>query len=151
MTVQEAREVLGVQIWASFEEIKSAYHERAKLYHPDLHGEGVDNLERYRQVQAAYETLSRRNGVERGDGTSERTDDAAEEGVPDPVRVVRTFMQENDIEILFDGLIRKRSAPRTAITQADVEAALSSEDIDALWLVDEILLNPRSRMIRLRK
>src|SRR3712207_197142 len=79
MTVQQACEVLGVPLGASFEEIKAAYRERAKRYHPDLHGEGVDNLERFQRVQAAYEILPWRNGDGRDDRASGRTGDAAEE------------------------------------------------------------------------
>jgi hypothetical protein len=47
--------------------------------------------------------------------------------------------------------MRKRSTPRMAVTQADVEACLASEDIDALWVIDEILLDLHARRIRLRK
>ena len=82
-------------------------------------------------------------------GTIGRSDDTAEDG-PDPVRVVRAILAGSDIEILFDGSVRKRSAPRMAMSQADVEACLSSEGIDAQWLVDEILLDLRSRGIKLR-
>src|SRR5215213_208238 len=102
MTVHEACEILGLRMGASFEEIKAAYRERAKRYHPDLNGEGMENLERFRRIQAAYETLSRGNGVEPGGETSSRTGDAAGEDGLDPVRIVRAFMEENDIEILFD-------------------------------------------------
>ncbi len=38
MTVHEGCEVLGIRRGASFEEIKAAYRERVKLYHPDLNG-----------------------------------------------------------------------------------------------------------------
>src|SRR3954452_2414383 len=79
MTVREACAILGVRVGASFEEIQAAYCERAKRCHPDLHGEGVENLERFRRVQEAYETLSRHNGLERGERASGRTDDAAGE------------------------------------------------------------------------
>jgi curved DNA-binding protein CbpA len=140
MTLHEACEVLGVRMGASFEEIKAAYRERAKRYHPDLNGEGMDNLERFRRVQAAYETLTRGNGAERGDRTRGRTEDKAGANLLDPARTVRAFMKQNDIEVLFDGSMRKRSAPRMAMTPADVEACLATEDIDALWLLDEILL-----------
>src|SRR5215207_9916418 len=47
--------------------------------------------------------------------------------------------------------MRKRSAPHMAVTPADVEAYLRSEDIDTLWVIDEILLDPRARGFKLRK
>jgi DnaJ domain/Virulence-associated protein E len=149
MTVHEACEVLGIRRGASLEDIKAAYRERAKRYHPDLNSEGTDSLEHFRRVQAAYETLTRGN-VERGDGTGGRSDGAAGEDILDLMRLVRAFLEQNDIEILFDGSVRKRSAPRMAMTQVDVEACLSSEDIDALWLVDEILLSFHAKKIKLK-
>ena len=104
MTAHEACEVLGIRRGASFEEIKAAYRERAKRHHPDLNGGGRDNLEHFRRVQAAYETLTRGN-IELGAGTGERSDGPAGQDPLDPVRLVRAFLEENDIEILFDGSV----------------------------------------------
>jgi len=152
MTVDEACDVLGIRIGASIEEIKAAYYdERAKCDNPDPHAEGADNPERFRRVQAAYEILCPRGGLERDDWATGPADDTAEERVPDPVRIVRTFLEELDIEILSDGALRKRSAPRMAMTRADIEACISIEPIDAQWLIDTILLDIRSRKIKLRK
>lgn len=58
-------EVLGIQKGASKDEIKKAYRELAKKYHPDKY---VDNplndlaAEKFREVQEAYETLMNDNG-----------------------------------------------------------------------------------------
>jgi DnaJ domain/Virulence-associated protein E len=151
MTAHEACDVLGVRIGASFEEIKAAYHERAKRYHPDLHGEGADNLERFKQVQAAYDTLCRRSGAGRSEQSRGQAEATAAEDLRDPVRIVRAFLKKHDIEILFDGSMRKRSTVSMAMTAADIEAALSSEYLDPVWLVDEILLNLLSQEIRIPK
>lgn len=48
--------LLGVHRTASAEEIKAAFRERAKLYHPDGGGTGADDT-RFRQLREAYETL----------------------------------------------------------------------------------------------
>ncbi|WP_336492061.1 DnaJ domain-containing protein [Methylobacterium nigriterrae] len=152
MTLSEACEVLGVRPGATYEEIKSAYREPAKRCHPDLNGEGPRNSERFQRVQDAYQTLRRWGGIGRGDQARGRTDNGAtEEDRLDPVRVVRTFMAENDVEVLLDGSMRRRSDSRMARTQADVEACLSMDEIDAPWLVDGILLDPRWRECGLRK
>ena len=51
-------EILGVQRGASDEEIKKAYRKLAKENHPDLH-QGDEQCEaRFKEISAAYETLS---------------------------------------------------------------------------------------------
>jgi hypothetical protein len=103
-----------------------------------------------RRVRAAYDTLSKRDGAGQSEGTGGQADDAAAEDGPDPVRFVRAFLAESDVEILFDGSVRKRSDPRMAMSQADIEAFLSSEAVHMKWLTDEILLDLRSRRVKLR-
>eukprot|EP01061_Rhynchopus_euleeides_P047311 TRINITY_DN9431_c0_g4_i1.p1 TRINITY_DN9431_c0_g4~~TRINITY_DN9431_c0_g4_i1.p1 ORF type:complete len:425 (+),score=83.82 TRINITY_DN9431_c0_g4_i1:52-1326(+) len=49
-------DVLGVDPWASDSDIKRAYYDKARLYHPDCAGEG--DLQRLHEVQDAYEILS---------------------------------------------------------------------------------------------
>lgn len=48
--------VLGIRRTASAEEVKAAFRERAKLYHPDGHGVAADE-ERFRLLREAYDTL----------------------------------------------------------------------------------------------
>jgi len=88
----------------------------------------------------------------RGDRTGERTrSGAAGDRMPASVRIIREFMGRHGIEVLVDGSMQKRSAPRMAMSHADVEACLSIEDIDALWLVDEILLELSTELIKPKK
>ncbi len=51
-------EVLGLQKGASDDEIKKAYRECAKKYHPDLHPGDKECEEKMKEVNAAYEVLS---------------------------------------------------------------------------------------------
>lgn len=62
-------DLLGLQRCATLEEIKEAYHERARLYHPDsnFYSEIIDNtlspeeLAKFQAITAAYTTLSHKN------------------------------------------------------------------------------------------
>ena len=46
----EAYSVLGVRPGVSLREARAAYHELAKVYHPDAGGQA----ERFREIQSAY-------------------------------------------------------------------------------------------------
>ena len=50
-------EVLGVQRSASKDEMKKAYRQLARQYHPDVNKEG-DSSERFKEINEAYEVLS---------------------------------------------------------------------------------------------
>src|SRR5579862_8034686 len=50
-------EVLGVSKTASAEELKRAYRNLAKRYHPDVN-KTADAADKFKELQSAYETLS---------------------------------------------------------------------------------------------
>lgn len=51
--------VLGVKSSATQGEIKSAYYELSKIYHPDSNKGSQDSLDKFRQVSNAYEVLGK--------------------------------------------------------------------------------------------
>ncbi|TAL71315.1 MAG: J domain-containing protein [Bacteroidetes bacterium] len=53
-------EILGVKDTASINEIKKAYHAKAKQYHPDLNPDNKESEAIFKEVAEAYEFLSDR-------------------------------------------------------------------------------------------
>ncbi len=51
-------DILGVSKDASQEEIKSAYRKLARQYHPDLHPDDEEAANKFKEISAAYDTLS---------------------------------------------------------------------------------------------
>ena len=51
-------EVLGISKGASDDEIKKAYRQKAKMYHPDLHPDDKEAEKNFKEVSEAYEILS---------------------------------------------------------------------------------------------
>src|SRR5215207_528181 len=150
MTREEARKILGVSPGASAEELHAAYRRCAKETHPDRNPDNPQATARFQRVQEAYQTLaggapgSGRGPGEEGSEGFEQQARAAENERPRPppsdtVFVVRAFMAKHDVEVLFDGTFRIASAPRMALTPEEIEGYLAGEEIDALWLEDEIL------------
>ena len=51
-------DILGLNKDASADEIKSAYRNMAKKYHPDLNKNNPEAAEKFKEVNEAYECLS---------------------------------------------------------------------------------------------
>ena len=54
-----ALDVLGVEVDASFEDVKAAYRRLAKINHPDVAPDDADAAKRFQAITAAYEVLSK--------------------------------------------------------------------------------------------
>ena len=52
-------QILGLEEGATLNEIKSAYKQYAKKFHPDLHHDDEFFKERFQEIQEAYEILSK--------------------------------------------------------------------------------------------
>ena len=60
-------QILGVSSTASDDDVKKAYRQQCKRYHPDLHPDDPSAEEKFKQVQAAYEQVMK---MRQGDGAS---------------------------------------------------------------------------------
>ena len=54
-------DILGLTMTASEEDIKRAYREKAKIYHPDRNPNNKEAEEKFKQINEAYEVLSDEN------------------------------------------------------------------------------------------
>lgn len=60
-------QILGVSSAASDDDVKKAYRQQCKRYHPDLHPDDPSAEEKFKQVQAAYEQVMK---MRQGGGAS---------------------------------------------------------------------------------
>ena len=51
-------EVVGVSRYATDDELKKAYRQLARQYHPDLHPDDPTAEEKFKEITEAYEVLS---------------------------------------------------------------------------------------------
>jgi curved DNA-binding protein CbpA len=54
----DPHQVLGIQRHASSDEVRVAYRNLAKRFHPDLNPKDPEAEERFKEVQGAYEEIS---------------------------------------------------------------------------------------------
>ncbi len=57
--MRDPYEVLGIQRGASDEEIKKAYRAKCKRWHPDLNPNDPTAEEHFKEVQAAYDAITK--------------------------------------------------------------------------------------------
>ena len=57
--MKDPYQVLGIQRGASDEEIKKAYRAQCKRWHPDLNPNDPTAEEHFKEVQAAYDAITR--------------------------------------------------------------------------------------------
>jgi len=62
ITIETARQILGVEEKATVGEIRQAYHKAALVYHPDKY-HGDDSNDQFNQIVNAYKVLSELNGM----------------------------------------------------------------------------------------
>ncbi len=88
-------QILGLNDGASLEEIKKAYKEYVKHYHPDMHGNSEFFKKRFQEVQEAYDYLMANSGSGKSydyqkDGTNDEYttgDDPFEKDMTPPVQI----------------------------------------------------------------
>ncbi len=99
MSMRDPYEVLGISPQASDEQVKAAYREMARKYHPDNYSDNpLSELaqEKMQEINEAYDTIirMRQNGSGRSGGSSQYTD-------------IRNMIRANrisDAEMLLDGM-----------------------------------------------
>ena len=68
MIFKDYYKILGLEnSRVSASEIKAAYREQAKLYHPDVNGESTYSEERFKDINEAYRVLSEGNSKRKYD------------------------------------------------------------------------------------
>ncbi len=104
-------DVLGVQKDADDGEIKRAYRELARKYHPDVNPDKPDYAERFKEINEAYAVLSDRDARTRydrwghGDGSGGGVGsviDAVEEVLGDVLRRRRTKQRGRDLRYTLE-------------------------------------------------
>lgn len=63
---------------------------------------------------------------------------------PEPIRIIRAYMASQDIEILFDGTMRRTTAPVMSYRREDRAQYLSKDDISRGWLLDHVMSKLRA-------
>jgi DnaJ-class molecular chaperone len=82
--VQDAYEILGIPRGATRREIKRTFRRLAKKYHPDLNADDPGAEQRFKQIQAAYETLMDRESTQSASDLKPTTAAHGDVGASDP-------------------------------------------------------------------
>lgn len=123
--------VLGVKKDASEQEIKKAYRKLALQYHPDKNPDDSSAEEKFKEVSAAYETLSDPQKRKHYD-TYGSTDPHA--GVRQNVSWEDLFSGGLgiDLEDLFGGSFRRRGSRRTTVKGSDLRQNIEITFMEAI-------------------
>lgn len=103
-TNRDFYQILGLSRSADVKEIKSAYRQLAKKFHPDANP-GVDTTEKFQEINRAYEILSNPELKQKYDMYGERavgTSAASEGGSPFGGGAGGAYGQEVDLGDIFD-------------------------------------------------
>lgn len=98
MEIRDPYEVLGVSKNASKDEVKKAYRELAKKYHPDVHSDNpLADLaeEKFKEVQSAYDMIM--NGQEARAGFNDKSYGGNSNNNGYNYTQIRTLIARNDI------------------------------------------------------
>ena len=151
MTTDEAYDVLGIEPGATEAAVKAAYYMRLiPSASPDSDSDFA--VDRAVVEQAHQLVLEHRIERERPEAISsaEPAGTAVEATPPDPIAIVRDFMERESIVILFDGTICAGNGPRLAANPADVPAWLASTpSIPLKRMITLIMLELRRKRVKL--
>jgi molecular chaperone DnaJ len=98
--VKNPYEVLGIKEGASEEEIKKAYREQVKKYHPDQYQDNpLSKLaeEKLREVNEAYEYITKGQSAKASNGWSGRSATTGNPGGDDSFKQVRALINNGNI------------------------------------------------------
>ncbi|KAG8039834.1 hypothetical protein G9C98_000563 [Cotesia typhae] len=98
--------ILGVKKNASMDDIKKAYHEKAKLHHPDRHSSGsleekVNNEKKFKEITRAYRSLTNGSNPKKYKPDSDVDDNDDEEPWECP-------FDENLMKFMFSDMNKRR-------------------------------------------
>ncbi|KAL7535726.1 hypothetical protein ACHAXR_006693 [Thalassiosira sp. AJA248-18] len=147
----EYYDLLGVQTDASSSEIRSAYRKMARQVHPDKNPDDPDAEHKFRELSAAYQTLSDPAKRKRYDSSGIGVDPEQPEGAGgsvmlDPIvffailfgsEQVEPYIGELSMATTFDALLKLGSAPAASFE--------SWEDVKTAFGWSEAALKRRKR------
>lgn len=126
-------QILGLPFGASSEQVRKAYREYAKHYHPDKHQNSIFFKERFQEMQAAYETLSddvrRQNYHQEFLATSRDTKASSQELKAAREKALRMEQLLAEVKQQLDILQVENTLLRKTATQTNPNAKSSTDRI----------------------